>query len=662
MLELYGNKAYSLPWQYNAGEYWYHVGEGWARSDKPILGSIGCYADTTGSWGHVLVVEQVNSDGSIVTSESAWQGTRWYSQTLRPPYYTWNSVFKLQGFIYNPDASTSYTSKIEDFIKTAKDSINKKPSDIGLKNGTSCSAKFVVYCAKQVQGVLGTVIPNKSIPSEFANAGSTKDMGKFLVGPAYGRPFVPRVGDIMLARVSQTRKYEAETDCDELYIVTDVGNSIVYVVGVPVSGNKIIRTEFKDTSKLIAGYYRPDWMLLNNSVLGMMGYTPLGKFYDTENTSEDATIREVAYIGSDTQPTTSTSSIKLSVVNYTTMLSSVMDGLLVPSVYSGSLGGDVILDGVDNQKARECIQFFVGKGLNSAAACGICGNIQGESNFNTAAVGDYGTSFGICQWHYGRGDNMKRMAGSNWQNNLTGQLEYLWSELQSGYSVSTLQPIQNVPNTEQGARQAADIFVRKFEIPADPDGESVKRQQYAVAFFNQVVTQMTTTQTSKSSVVSSNKPFSGEVISIPTTYRQNGIDTTYTNYTYFYNQWGKSTNQRKVANLWNAKGRKSNRNIATIDGLYLVALKTTFGVSGDRVSIILEDGTIINCLIADSKGWENGKTGAALYGHTGFGGGLNVVEWECIGPANSNISNTPPNISGWKGKSVIRIVKGGSIL
>lgn len=663
-LELYGDDAYDLPWQENAGQYYPKLKESstWKRSSKPTPGCIICWS-RAGQAGHVAVVEKVNPDGSIVTSESAWQSTRWYTQTLYPPAYTWNSVYVLQGFIYNTKGPSGSGSAIEDLIGKVKSYVGKKASALGLKDNKNVSAEFLIKCAKEVGNLVGTVIPDKPSPSDFTTAGTRSNMGTFLKGPLYNRVFIPKPGDILLARISLSRKYRSQTDCDFIYLVTDIRDPFVKVVGIAESGTVQLQ-EYKDSSKLICGYYRPKWDLLDNSTDYIVGYAPLGQFYESENTAEDATVREVGYLDNSNKPTIKKSSVKLSVVNYTTILSSVMDGLLVPSVYSGNIGTEVLVDGVQNSKARECIQFFLSKGLNAAAACGICGNIEAESvpPYNTASVGDYGTSFGICQWHYGRGDAMKRMAGSNWANNLTGQLEYLWYELQNGYKVSTLMPIQAVPNTEQGAKQAADVFVRKFEIPADPDGQSRIRQNNASKLFNQLVVQMTSSVSGTSSVAASSKAFTGNTVEIPTNIRQAGVDTTYTNYVYFYNQWGRSTYQRKVADLWNSKGRKFNRNIATIDGLYLVALKTTFGISGDKVSIVLDDGTVINCVIGDSKGWENGSTGGAKYGHAAYGGGINVIEWEINGTTSSAVSNQLPDLTGWKGKTVKKIINGGSIL
>ena len=667
MLELYGDDAYSLPWQENAGQYYLKLVESsiWKRSSKPSLGCVICWS-RAGQAGHVAVVEKINPDNSIVTSESAYMSTRFYTQTLKPPYYTWSSAYVLQGFIYNTKGPSASSSKIEDFIKTAKDLVGKKASSLGLKDTRTCSTGFVVYCAKQVPDVLGTVIPDKDNPTEFTNAGTRKSMGTFLKGPLYNRPLIPKPGDILLARVSQTRKYNGEADCDFTYIVTDIKDPYVKVVGIGADGRIELR-EYKDSAKTICGYYRPKWSLLENSTDYMVGYAPLGKFYESESTSEDATIREVGYLDNKNKPTINKSSVKLSVVNYTTMLASVMDDLLVPSVYSGNIGDEVIVDGVQNSKARECIQFLMGKGLNAAAACGICGNIEAESvpPYNTASKGDYvngiPTSYGVCQWHYGRGEAMKRMAGSNWENNLTGQLEYLWYELQNGYKNSTLIPIQGVPNTEQGARQAADIFVRRFEVPANVDYQSQIRQNNAAKLYSQLVVQMTTSSSGKSSVAASNKPFSGKTVEIPQWISQDGISPIYTNYSYWYSRWATSSLQYKISRIWSQKGSKSNRHIATIDGMYLIAVKPIYGTNGDKVSVVLEDGTVINCIIADIKANENGVVGSAIYGHNS-GSKINIIEFEAVSDASSVYIKTPMDLTGWQGKAVKKIINGGSIL
>lgn len=88
-------------------ELWWDWPDGYERGQTPRLGAILCLADGPHSgWGHVAIVEEINPDGSIVTSESAYNGYFWELHTRRrennyiddfgqPPY-----VF--QGFIYYP--------------------------------------------------------------------------------------------------------------------------------------------------------------------------------------------------------------------------------------------------------------------------------------------------------------------------------------------------------------------------------------------------------------------------------------------------------------------------------------------------------------------------------------------------------------------------------
>ena len=346
--------------------------------------------------------------------------------------------------------------------------------------------------------------------------------------------------------------------------------------------------------------------------------------------------------------------MKLSVVNYTTLLASFLDDLLVPSAMSGNMGTNVITDALDG-KVKITVDYLLGKGLNAAVACAIAANIEAESGFNTASIGDYGTSFGICQWHDDRGARMKKFVGAGWENNLTGQLNFLWSELQSGYSSTVLAPLNNVPNTLSGALEAVSIFVYNFEKPKDKKGAIDERSKTATTYWNALVIQMTTS--SSTSITMSSDVLSGKEIKVPSNIPQDGISAIYTNYVYF--KW--MYNQKKVYDLWKQAGSKQNRNIATLNGFYLIAVKPIFGTVGDKVSVILEDGTCINAIIADIKGNENGTTGAAVYGHSS-GSKYNIIEWEGIGDTTSVYLKNALDLTGWAGKAVTKIINGGSIL
>ncbi len=117
-------------------------------------------------------------------------------------------------------------------------------------------------------------------------------------------------------------------------------------------------------------------------------------------------------------------------------------------------------------------------GLNSAAACGVLANIEKESDFNPQLYGDNGTSYGICQWHNGRFDNLKKFCNNNgysWKS-LEGQLQFLKHELNTN-KTDTGKIIErlNVPNTAEGAYTAGYNWCYYFERPANKAAKSEAR-------------------------------------------------------------------------------------------------------------------------------------------------------------------------------------------
>lgn len=84
---------------------WYGYSDGYERGRKPKLGAVCCWSSTVGGAGHVAIVEKINSDGSIVISQSAYQSTNWWRQEIPSTYYFGDS-YSFQGFIYNPAVSS----------------------------------------------------------------------------------------------------------------------------------------------------------------------------------------------------------------------------------------------------------------------------------------------------------------------------------------------------------------------------------------------------------------------------------------------------------------------------------------------------------------------------------------------------------------------------
>ena len=242
---------------------------------------------------------------------------------------------------------------------------------------------------------------------------------------------------------------------------------------------------------------------------GVTGNGTGGLLYAIMNDADDAVMLEMSYSDAKGVPTLKKTEIKMCVINYTTALNSFLatimagsggtasgdlSGLDSASNYTGKVytGSKWKVTGITNSVARQCAEFLLDKGLNAAGAAAVLGNLVSESGFDTGAVGDNGTSFGIGQWHNERGTAMKQVAGSDWANNLTGQLMYMWSELESSYYRHVLTYLQNVPNTEQGAYDGGYYWCVHFEVPDDRFNRGVVRGNQAMEYFRKMtVTQVT---------------------------------------------------------------------------------------------------------------------------------------------------------------------------
>lgn len=81
-------------------EIWYsNLLDGYERGRTAKLGAVICWSSTS-SGGHVAIVEKIESNGDILTSNSAYGGSRFYMKTLSPPDYDMGSAYSFQGFIY----------------------------------------------------------------------------------------------------------------------------------------------------------------------------------------------------------------------------------------------------------------------------------------------------------------------------------------------------------------------------------------------------------------------------------------------------------------------------------------------------------------------------------------------------------------------------------
>lgn len=113
----------------NAENWYAYTQDGYKRGKTPKLGAIavwrkGVVGNADDGAGHVAVVEEVYSDGSFLTSNSAWGGSNFYTVKYSGNYNGSNGLVFL-GFIYPPvefvvkaaSTSTSTKYKVGDTVK-----------------------------------------------------------------------------------------------------------------------------------------------------------------------------------------------------------------------------------------------------------------------------------------------------------------------------------------------------------------------------------------------------------------------------------------------------------------------------------------------------------------------------------------------------------------
>ncbi|MCX4290136.1 MAG: CHAP domain-containing protein [Duncaniella sp.] len=100
----------------NNAEMWYgNTADGYKRSQTPALGAVICWSkgvvgNEADGAGHVAIVEQILPNGDIVCSNSAYGGSRFYTQTYKKSDGYSFGAYKFQGFILPPVQIKNVTS------------------------------------------------------------------------------------------------------------------------------------------------------------------------------------------------------------------------------------------------------------------------------------------------------------------------------------------------------------------------------------------------------------------------------------------------------------------------------------------------------------------------------------------------------------------------
>jgi len=477
---------------------WYNNVKGYEKGSVPKIGAVAVWTKP-GAAGHVAIVEKINVDGTIVLSESGWSASKicWTSVQQPPNYY--KAPYQLQGFIYNPHVNLN--NKVYDFLQEASKHIGEDGTwtwrTTGMITGASWAAAFILAVGRTVGDVIDNVIYNSSGAGEMARGGVANKLGSWIKGPHHGASHVvtPNPGDLILYRWKPAMSYTQVDDyvSDHIGIVYQVQNQIVYTIEGNNGGIcKLASHSISDTT--INGYYRPYWEKIGGSAsgYGSDGLEMQVSLAYRTFTSDDMTLREVGYLTTNAQPSIHSTGIRLAVINYTDALASLINA------YGQTIaGGNIVVDGgaeavninlLTNNNAKIIGQFLLGKGLNISQVVGFLANIQAESGYSPSAVNSSSGASGICQWLGSRKTAMIKACGVDWRLNLSGQLDFIWTELNSSEK-NTWNLLQSkiTSISQSAAEDATEIVTRYYERPGSYDRTVPPRRAIAGDIWKQIL-------------------------------------------------------------------------------------------------------------------------------------------------------------------------------
>lgn len=152
-------------------EMWYgYTADGYRRSKTPALGAVICWSKgkvgvSSDGAGHVAIVEEIKSNGDIVTSNSGYKSTRFWMQTFtKASGYAMNG-YTFQGFILPPDATP--------IADTGSTTIAGLSTNTG--SGTTTTVNYRVKVTTQALNI------RKGPGTGYALNGSIRDQGVYTI-------------------------------------------------------------------------------------------------------------------------------------------------------------------------------------------------------------------------------------------------------------------------------------------------------------------------------------------------------------------------------------------------------------------------------------------------------------------------------------------------
>ena len=490
--------------------------------------------------------------------------------------------------------------------------------------------------------------------------GGTAIAGPYING---GVGVVPQPGDIITFADST---YHGLSHGCHIGIVEFVDESKVHTIEGNAS-NQCKQKEYSFDYNKINAYIRPDWARLGDVVGGdtttveQVTYAPL---YNSRNDRHDMTIRQVGYLNGDYDLTNNGTGIAISVINYTSVLGDLYD-MFAPAFATNITIDTSQLAGVE----KVAVEYFISMEYSASSACALTGCLAVYSHLNTEMKykvnGTY--LYGIAGWEYDKLGILRGRSDSNWNTDLSAQLEYLHYDLYNNYQ-TLLGAIKSQPLNEASVSHAVELIMRSYNKYFNSAEDARKAREFAVTSYNKlIITQgQVIGDTSVLHDMNGNELSAQYSVTIPS-IPQTGIIDDYTSYSHWYSKWNKSSPQRKLAVLWGEQGFPCDKGIATIGGYYCCAVRPKFGRCGEVIVVTLEDGTTFNGIICDEKGEDAGSE----WGHVKGGGNISLIEWERVKTVGGKVITSGTTAAGvdpkgytdvWYGKKVVNITNYGKYI
>ena len=536
-------------------------------------------------------------------------------------------------------------------------------------SGTSWCAMFVSVCGVKA-GISGTVIGKNSGASGISKA-TVKLGGTWIDGPYIngGKSVIPAPGDIINFGNAQ---YHGHNHAYHVGIVEYVEGDKVHTIEGN-SSNQCKRNVYSAGSRSINTYVRPNWAKVGDDVseyitgkVETATTVTIGPLYQDRNDRHDMTLRQVAYLSNKYELSDLPSGVAISAINYTSALGDIYDVFVAETV-----GGAQVDTSQLTGNIKIATDYFIRMGVSESSASALTGCLKAYSDINPAYQHkDINNKclYGIAAWDIKHLNAGKSRGVSNWDTNLTGQLEYFIYDLYTNYK-ELLFMIKTQPLNISSVDHVVELVVKSYNTNKNTSDVMAKAKGYAETVYNGLLI------TPPSIVGNSNVGFtdvSGNALTVkysvdvPATVKQKGIIDDYTSYSHWYSKWNKSSPQKKLAKLWSEQGFPCGKGIAMIGGYYCVAVRPKFGKCGEVIVVTLEDGTTFNAIICDEKGADAGSE----WGHIKDGGKISLIEWERVKTVNGAVITTgtksnkvdPMGFSDWYGKKVRNITNYGKYI